>query len=292
MTPTATSGAVHGAARRVQQPQSWEPSVYRAPTPFGPLVLSLQPAPGVELPSHEVLRAALLLAQAEALVQLLEDWLQAPIDLEPGSPGAAGPSAAAHVSLGPAGGGPVLQAQVHLPWAWLQALPPREPALAQQLQALKWQPLATRLVLSRQGVQAAEWAQLCQPGAALLLPESFEPAGWPCALRPLDSVGEALLPQDLGAQWQPHAARLQWLGQPSPAAAATGEVMLEVLLRQPLMLTPPELLAWAGMQVRECAGGAALLERVGVAHAVVHPAQLLPLGLRADGRAGHLLRME
>jgi hypothetical protein len=292
MTPPANTSAVHAGPRRAQQRQPWDASVFRAATRFGPLGLSLQPAAGIDLPSHDVLRAALLLAQSEALVQLLEDWLGAPLDPEPDSTAAHGPAAIAEVSLGLAGGGPLLQVQVRLPWAWLQALPPADAELAQRLQALKWQPVTTRVVVSRQAVQAAEWTQLCQPGAALLLPESFEPAGWHCALRPLDGRGEPVLAHDLLAQWQPQAGRLQWQGRAAATAPAGGEVMLEVLLRQPLSLTPPELLGWSGNPAWDCPAGGALIERVGVKHAVVHPGQLLPLGVRADGRVGHLVRMD
>jgi len=246
-SPRAAAAQPAGAA--------WPAASFGAGSRFGTVQLRLQGRPQGRMPVVPALREALLLAQAEPLVQLLEDWWGEALDFAPDA-AEDSPGARAEATLGTPDGEALLQATLVLPWAALQGCRPQEAALRERLGVLQWQPVAAHLVLSRQRLARDEWQLLAQPGAALLLPESTG-AAWPCVLRPAQAG--APWPA-LRASWEPHAGRVQWQGElAADGALGEGEVEVELRLLPTLRLQPPQLLGWDGLPQAEGARGAALL---------------------------------
>ncbi len=264
------------SSRAAAQPVStaWPAAGYCAASRFGTVQLQLRGPLQGRLPAAQALRAALLLAQAEPLVQLLEDWWGEPLEFAPD--GAADASGAqAEATLGTPDGEALLHATLVLPWAALQACRPQDAALRERLRVLQWQPVAAHLVLSRQRLAREEWQLLAQSGAALLLPESAGPS-WACVLRPAEPA--AAWPA-LQARWQPQQGRVQWQGDPAIEAGVAEDGLIEVELRllAPLHLPPPQMLGWDGPPQAPAACGPALL-CARMPQAQGWRGELLPLG--------------
>jgi len=277
-------------------------TVFCAPTRGGELRLALRaigsapPRPGGSL------LAALLLADAEPLLRWLEDWLDEPLQPAPRAPAAA-------VSM-PA---PVsacvrlhwetdtVAAVAELPWSLLLSGSAAPGDGSAGGAGIRWQALAMTLALAREAMPDAEWAELRQPGAGLLLRASFtEDGAWPCTLRlAADRAAPDLV---WPATWSCARGRLQW-GGGYPAAAppdAPGTVI--VSLAHPLSLTPPQLLGWSGEAACDCGADQPLaLARVPDGDGALRGG-LVPVGLRlpcgpsaptgALARAGWLARIE
>jgi hypothetical protein len=280
--PPPAAGESRGA------PLRWPPLTCIAPTRFGPLVLTLQGQAAHAPPAVDTVCAALLLAQAEPLLQILEDWLGEPLDPEPGAPAEAEACAAqAEALLGSADGQAQLHACVQLPWAALQACRPEDAALRERLQALQWKAVPAQLVLSRQALTADEWATLAQTGAALLLPESMAQPAWRCLLR---APQHHEVPP-LQVQWEPVQGELHWPAAGAVPAPPQEAVMVEAVLEATVHLTPPQWLAWDGPQALACSGQRAALVRVDAPGPAL-AGDLLPLALGAGGAGGVLLRVD
>ncbi|MEW6704686.1 MAG: hypothetical protein AB1430_07540 [Pseudomonadota bacterium] len=284
---TSTSISVAPQAPGRAAAQAWGPCACSADTRFGPLHLVLQGEMAAPPPASDTVCAGVLLGQAEPLLQLLEDWLGEPLDPRPAAGGPAQAGVLADAMLGSAGGEAMLHVRLQLPWAALQAQPPADAALRERLSVLHWQCVPMQLVLSRQRLDEAEWATLCQPGAALLLPESMAGGAWRCLLRPLEAPA-----MRQAMHWDAAQGRLCWADGEVPAQAeADGPVTLEVVLDELLFLTPPQLLRWMPDAACECRAGRVHVRRVADDGPVLQ-AELLPLGVRADGQPGWLARVE
>jgi hypothetical protein len=217
-------------------------------------------------------------------VQLLEDWLGEGIDpapVEEPHSSAASPACADCLLQDEQGR---LQVRLELPWACLLERPPEDSELRARLdQALQWRPVPMHLVISRQTLAAAEWAQLQRPGAALLLAESFTAGVWSCSVRsPHGHIPER------GLFWRPEDGRLIWQAwgerrQPQASSARHDQLDVEVRLHQPLQLTPPQLAGWPGAPQPACRGDRAVVVCIDGSSrpaARLH-GHLLPLGLLA-----------
>jgi hypothetical protein len=259
-----------------------------APTRFGPLVLTLHGQAAHAPPAVDTVCAALLIAQAEPLLQVLEDWLGEPLDPEPGTPAEAAVWAAqAEALLGSADGQAQLHARVQLSWAALEACRPEDTVLRERLQALQWKALPAQLVLSRQALAADEWTTLAQAGAALLLPESMAQPAWRCLLRAPEHHEVPPLP----VQWEPVQGNLHWPATAAVPAPPQGAVTVEAVLETTVHLTPPQWLAWDGPQALACGGRRAALVRMDPPGAAL-AGELLPLCMGAGGAGGVLLRVD
>jgi hypothetical protein len=287
---TAEVQALQPAAGEARaSPLPWPRATCVAPTRFGPLVLTLDAQAPLAPPAMESVRTALLLAQAEPLLQVLEDWLGEPLDPEPAAVAPAASAAAqAEALLGSADGQARLRACVQLPWSALQSRRPEDPALRQRLQVLHWKPLPAQLVLSRQALAADEWATLGQPGAALLLPESMAQPAWRCLLR---TPQHRDVPP-LAVEWRPVQGGLRWpVADAAPPLPDEGGVLVEAVLATPLLFTPPQWLAWDGAQSLACGGNRAILTRLDQPGCALE-GELMPLAPGSGGSGGVLLRVE
>ena len=269
-----------------------------APTRHGALHLALRRAAAWPPRTARSLRAAALLADAEALLQWLEDWLGEPLDPSPSETPVPADAAVArlHWRWGE------LVATVELPWQALLACRPAPELAGFWRDAVRWDELALQLVLAHDVLADDEWRALQQPGAGWLLRESFSVDGhWPCELR-LQRGGEA---QAWPAQWQPDRGRLDW-GDAAPLQRPARADATLAVLATPLRLTPPALLGWHGETRCDCS----VDQPVSLLPAPRHgrralAARLVPIGLRlpcagADVpgvapvplHAGYVLRVE
>jgi len=260
---------------------------FEAETRFGTLGLAWagpHADPSAGGPASRLLQAALQLARAELLLQLLEDWLGEALDPAPAEGGHAPAASTACADCLLQDDQGRLQIRLELPWACLLQCPPEASDLRTRLdQVLQWRPVPVHLVISHQTLAAAEWAQLQRPGAALLLPESFTAGVWSCRVRsPQGQVPERGLfwrPDDGGLAWQAGFDRCQ----PPAAPLSRDQLEVEVRLHQPVQLTPPQLAGWPGAPQPACRGDRAVVlcrDASGRAHAPLH-GHLLPLGLLA-----------
>ncbi len=258
---------------------------FEALTRFGPLALRCARADattGAGMP--RLLQAATLLARAEPVLQMLEDWLGEPLDPEPveGSVPVAGSMACAGCALPDEQG--LVHLRIELPWAAVLHGTSHDEGLRIRLEGLlQWEPVPVQLVVSQQVLTQAEWAQLQRPGAALLLPESFTAAAWSCSLRsPQAAMPERAVfwrPEDGGLFWSSGADRRLGSAQP----LRHDQVGLEVRLHQSLPLTPPQIAGWPGVPRPVCRGDRAVVvchDSHGREETRLH-GHLLPLGLLA-----------
>jgi len=266
---------------------------FLAPTRHGALRLAVQRRSDPPSQAAASLRAAALLAEAEPLLQWLEDWLGEPLDPEP-SPAAPDASIMRlHWRWGD------VAATADLPWPALLACRPAAELAGFWRDAVRWDELALQLVLSQEDLSDDEWRDLQQPGAGWLLRESFDAdGGWPCELRlPLGPQVHAW-----PATWRPGRGRLTWSDAAPRQRSRQPEGALAVLAA-PLRMTPPALLGWHGEMACECRAD----QPVSLLPAPRHgpralAARLLPVGLRPrraddalDGaalHAGYVLRVE
>ncbi|MCK9689520.1 hypothetical protein [Scleromatobacter humisilvae] len=247
-----------------------------APTRHGALRLALHRAAAWPPRAAASLRAAALLADAESLLQWLEDWLGEPLDPSPCETPASldTPVARLHWRWGE------LAATVELPWPALLACRPAPELAGFWRDAVRWDELPLQLVLAQDVLADDERQALQQPGAGWLLRESFGADGqWPCELR-LQCGDEV---QAWPAQWQPDRGRLAWSDAAPLQHLARADATLAVLAR-PLRLTPPALLGWHG----ETACACGVDQPVSLLTAPRHgrralAAQLVPIGLRLPG---------
>jgi hypothetical protein len=271
---------------------------FAATTRHGALRLSLRRATPWPPRIAASLRAAALLADAESLLQWLEDWLGEPLDPAPAD--APAPAAAPVARLRWHWG--EVTASVELPWPALLACRPAPEVAGFWRESVRWDELALQLVLAHEDLCDDEWQALQQPGAGWLLRESFSADGhWPCELRLPLAGGTQVWP----ALWQPGRQSLTWREAAPPAPPGRAEQTLAVLAK-PLRLTPPALLGWHGETGCDCA----VDQPVSLLPAARHgrralAASLLPVGLRAAGtghaatvvdmpalHAGYVLRVE
>ena len=264
---------------------------FLATTRHGALRLALRRASAWPPRIAEPLRAAALLADAEPLLQWLEDWLVEPLDPAPcdAPPMAEAPMARLHWRTGE------LVATAELPWAALLACRPAPELAGFWRDAVRWDELALQLVLAHEALDDDEWQSLQQPGAGWLLRDSFSADGrWPCELRL--QAGDDV--QAWPALWQADRGRLAWSGESPVRRPVAGNGTLAVLSR-PLRLTPPALLGWHGETSCDCAAG----QPVSLLAAPRHgrrtlAAQLVPIGLRGTGaesaplHAGYVLQVD
>ena len=237
------------------------------------------------------LRAAALLADAEPLLQWLEDWLGEPLDPAPcdASPATEVPMARLHWRAGE------LVATAALPWAALLACRPAPELVGFWRDAVRWDELALQLVLAHEALDDDEWQSLQQPGAGWLLRDSFSADGrWPCELRL--QAGDDV--QAWPALWQADRGRLAWSGESPVRRPEAGNGTLAVLSR-PLRLTPPALLGWHGETSCDCAAGQPVWLLAAPRHGRgTLAAQLVPIGLRGGGaesaplHAGYVLQVD
>lgn len=270
---------------------------YLAPTRHGALRLALSRTTAPAMRAVVSLRAAALLAEAEPLLQWLEDWLGEPLDPEPSAaPAGEAPTARLHWHWGELG------ATVDLPWPALLACRPTPELAGFWRDAVRWPALALQLVIAQEALTDDEWQALQEPGAGWLLRESFGADGcWPCELRlPMGTDFQAW-----PALWQPGRRGLAWSAAP-PLQRPRHPECAQALLARPLRLTPPALLGWHGETSCECDADQA----VSLLPAPQHgrralTARLLPIGLRLPGaapdatgltppalQAGYVLRVE
>lgn len=258
---------------------------FRAPIRHGELRLALRAtAPAPSRPGAS-LQAALLLAEAEPLLRWLEDWLDEPLQPAPLALAAAMSAAApASACVRLRWETDVVAAVVELPWSLLLAgrAPPRDDRAGGV--EIGWEALPLTLELAREALPDAEWAELRQPGAGLLLRASFAGDGmWHCTLRP--SGDRAARDPAWPATWACSRGRLQWgPGHPAePPLDAPGTIV--VRLAQALWVTPPQLMGWSGEAACDCDGDQPLaLERAPEGREALR-GRLVPLGLRLPGGA-------
>ena len=268
-----------------------------ATTRHGALRLSLRRATAWPPRTPASLRAAALLAEAEPLLQWLEDWLDEPLDPSPGEASQAeAPTARLHWRWGE------LAATVDLPWPALLACRPAPELAGFWRDAVRWEELALQLVLAQDALTDDEWQALQQAGAGWLLRESFTADGvWPCELRLPLGGGVQAWP----ARWRPGVGRLAWsdaapLQRPAQAEGA------QAVLARPLRLSPPALLGWHGETGCDCNADqpVTLLPAPRRGRRALS-ARLLPIGLRLPGaeadaqgivapalHAGYVLKVE
>lgn len=180
----------------------------------------------------DAVAAALALAEHEALIVVLEQWLQQPLDPQPVARADAGPG------LWWAEAGPV---QIGMAWPLLAAQT-RAPAWT-----LRWPdfPFEATVAAFDEAPRPAD-AQ----GGVLLLPPAFESA-WRVNLHaPLkDLLAEA--------EWRGPGHELLLVNPPEPGAAP--DAGWRVQLAEPLMRSLPELLGWIAPVTPWCPGDLAYL---------------------------------
>lgn len=244
-----------------------------ATTRHGGLRLALQRAAAWPSRSAASLRAAALLADAEPLLQWLEDWLGEPLDPAPSDAPAQpdAPTARLHWRWGE------LAATVDLPWPALLACRPAPEQAGFWRDALRWEELALQLVLAKETLADDEWGALQQPGAGWLVRESFGADGlWPCEMR-LQLGGSV---QAWPAHWRPGRGRLAWRDA-APLHRSAPSDGAQAVLAGPLRLTPPALLGWHGETGCDCSADqpVSLLPAPRQGRRAL-AARLLPIGLR------------
>jgi hypothetical protein len=253
---------------------------FLAPTRHGALRLALSRASAPAMRAATNLRAAGLLAEAEPLLQWLEDWLGEPLDPEPSAaPAGEASTARLHWHWGE------LAATVDLPWQSLLACRPAPELAGFWRDAVRWDALAPQLVIAQEALTDDEWQALQEPGAGWLLRASFGADDhWPCELR-LRAGTEVLA---WPAQWQPGRRRLAWSDAP-PLQRPSHSECTQALLAKPLHLTPPDLLGWHGESVCDCDADQPVSVLAAPAHGRrVLAAHLLPIGLRLPGAAAEV----
>lgn len=245
---------------------------FLAPTRHGAMRLALSRTTAPATRAAASLRAAALLAEAEPLLQWLEDWLGEPLDPEPSAaPAGDAPTARLHWHWGE------LAATVDLPWPALLACRPAPELAGFWRDAVRWDALALQLVIAQEALTADEWQDLQEPGAGWLLRESFGADGrWPCELRL--RLGAQVLAWP--AQWQPGRRRLAW-SEAAPLQRPGHPECTQAVLARPLHLTAPTLLGWHGESACDCDAD----QPVSLLPAPSHgrralAARLLPIGLR------------
>jgi len=225
-----------------------------------------------------------LLARAEPVLQMLEDWLGEALDPMPleGPATASAAAACAEGVLSDEQG--LVHLRIELPWAAVLEGAPHDEALRMRLDGLlRWEPVPVQLVVSQQVLTPSEWTQLQCPGAALLLPESFTGAAWGCSLRSPQAGA-----RERAVFWRPEDGGLLWSGGPARQRGGAhpvrhDQLYVEVRLHQALPLTPPQLAGWPGVPQPACQGDRAVVvchDGDGRAEARLH-GHLLPLGLLA-----------
>jgi hypothetical protein len=269
---------------------------YLAPTRHGALRLDLRTATTQPPLTVASVRAAALLAQAEPLLQWLEDLLGEPLDPAPSAASTDSPAARLRWRWGE------LAATVELPWPALIAARPAPETAGFWRDAVRWEELALQLVIAQERLSDDEWQGLQEPGAGWLLRESFAADGcWPCELRlPMGTDFQAW-----PALWQPGRRRLAWSDAP-PLQRPRHPECDQAVLASPLRLTPPALLGWHGGTNCECdVDQAVSLLPAPQRGRRALTARLLPIGLRLAGaapdatglttpalQAGYVLRVE
>ncbi len=244
-----------------------------AATRHGAMHLTLQRPSTPARRSAASLHAAAVLAEAEPLLQWLEDWLGEALDPAPCETCSQAdvPAARLHWRWGE------LAAIVDVPWPALLACRPAPELAGFWRDAVRWEELALQLVIAHEPLADDEWHALQVPGAGWLLRESFGADGhWPCELRL--QLGAAV--HAWPAHWQPGRRRLAWNAAPSLCRPAPHECAQAVLAR-PLHLTPPALLGWHGEPACDCSAD----QPVAVLPAPIQgrcalAAHLVPIGLR------------
>lgn len=186
---------------------------FEAPSAFGPLRLSLAGAP------RHAADAAIALARCEPLLDALDAWVGGALGWrwidEPE------PTPATHAGAGwsPDGTAPDMddpQFRLELPRAALRALPAPADALAAQL---RWLPVAVVLAVAQLRVDADELV-LLEPGGAVVLPDSLQPA-WHGLARALDEPAEPGCGVPVALDSADHARRLR--AGPANGAPADGD---------------------------------------------------------------------
>lgn len=258
---------------------------FLAPTRHGALRLALRHADTSTPRGAASLRAAALLAEAEPLLQWLEDWLGEPLDPEPSAalPQPDAPTARLHWHWGE------LAATVDLPWPALLACRPAPELAGFWRDAVRWEDLSLQLVIAHEALSDDEWQALQEAGAGWLLRDSFSADGrWPCELRL--HLGASV--QAWTAQWRPGRRHLAWNDAAPPHAAGHPECAQAVLVK-PLRLTPPVLLGWHGETTCECGADQAVLLVPAPRHGRrTLTARLVPIGLRLPGVAAEVPGLE
>jgi hypothetical protein len=260
---------------------------FEALTRCGPLALALRCARADAASAGNpprLLQAALLLARAEPLLQMLEDWLGEaldPVPVEAHAPASASAACAEGVLSDEQG---LVHVRIELPWAAVLQGAPHDDGLRARLDGLlRWEPVPVQLVVSQQMLTPSEWAQLQRPGAALLLPESFTAGAWGCSLR-----SQRTEMHERAVFWRPDDGGLLWSGGPERRQGAAppvrhDQVSVEVRLHQALPLTPPQLAGWPGVPQPACRADRAVVvchDSHGRVETRLH-GHLLPLGLLA-----------
>ncbi|MFL6699990.1 MAG: hypothetical protein ACJ8GJ_22700 [Vitreoscilla sp.] len=246
---------------------------FLAPTRHGALRLALRRTAAPAPRATASLMAAALLAEAEPLLQWLEDWLGEPLDPAPCEPPAQADATSArlHWRWGE------LVAAVDLPWPALLACRPSPELAVFWRDAVRWDELGLQLVLAHEALDDGEWQALQQEGAGWLLRESFTADGhWPCELRL--QLGE--LTQRWPAEWRPARRRLTW-SDAAPLPAAIAPECAQAVLAKPLRLTPPALLGWHGDNSCDWDSGQGICVLPAPRHGRrALAARLVPIGLR------------
>ncbi|WP_457671029.1 hypothetical protein [Thiolapillus sp.] len=218
---------------------------YRAKTPLGKIFVALYPSKRLSSAvrtlarNEHLLDAAVSLGREEELLEMIEEWINCPLDLEPVTTPSKIP---AHVVIAPqdsnVDGGERGVLLVLSP-ALLHCLSPPSAALEASC-TLFWGTLECMLILDHFSVPKQQLLAL-EAGSVVLMPASFE-ARWRCTAKPcMESAPEWPLFLDMGETC------LKFFSATEEARVVDKTNMLEIRCLEPCAIPVNQLLGWSDM---------------------------------------------